>query len=343
MPWKNLSRRKKCLVIALFLLLIIVGYFFIGWPKSHPDTRYGITWSKPYAEELGLNAEEGLRAALDEFGVKDIRIPAYWPEIERERGTYAFGWLESYMNFIGERGGKVALVVGSRLPRWPECWTPPWVGNLTQAERETAQLDYVRAVYEHFADHPALGSWQVENEASFTLFAHCPGLTRDLVRKELDYVRGEEAKRAEPRRVFTTDSGEISTWLAYAGHIDAKAVSVYRVVTNPTFGVFRYWFIPPWFYERKSWLVRPFVGPVFVAEFQMEPWANAPLFSLSPEEQFKTFDIDQMRKNFAFADHVGLSPVYFWGAEWWYWMKTKRNHPEFWEEAKGVFYARLTR
>jgi len=26
-----------------------------------------------------------------------------------------------------------------------------------------------------------------------------------------------------------------------------------------------------------------------------------------------------------------------WGVEWWAWLKTEAGHPEFWEEAKGLF------
>jgi len=48
----------------------------------------------------------------------------------------------------------------------------------------------------------------------------------------------------------------------------------------------------------------------------------------------KTMDIDRFRKNVAFARSTGLDEFYLWGGEWWYWMKTKNNRPEFWEEAK---------
>ena len=41
-----------------------------------------------------------------------------------------------------------------------------------------------------------------------------------------------------------------------------------------------------------------------------------------------------VRENIEFAKQAGLDGYYFWGAEWWYWMKTKHNQPEIWEEAR---------
>ena len=38
-----------------------------------------------------------------------------------------------------------------------------------------------------------------------------------------------------------------------------------------------------------------------------------------------------------FAKDTGLDKFYFWGVEWWYWMKTKQNQPQIWNEAKLLF------
>jgi hypothetical protein len=44
-----------------------------------------------------------------------------------------------------------------------------------------------------------------------------------------------------------------------------------------------------------------------------------------------------MRNSFQYSRKLGMASVDFWGVEWWLWMKEKRNHPEFWEEAKAFF------
>lgn len=330
-----------------WILLVLIGipllYVYIGWASVDPNTVYGITWSKPYAEQLGLDSDAGLQAVMRELGAKRIRLPAYWALIEANQGSYDFSWLDRQLKIAEQNGGKITLAVGSRLPRWPECWEPGWVKSLDQSDRENAQMRYVQAVYERYANHPSVIGWQVENEVSFTFFANCSGLTKNLARKEMDYVRGEEQKRgANKRPVVTTDSGELSSWLANAGHVDGKGVSVYRVVTNPYLGVIRYWFLPTWFYQRKAWLAQPFVGSIHVSEFQMEPWSNAPLQRLSNADLFITFDQKQMESNLKYAERLHMPEVYFWGAEWWYWMKESRDHSEFWDAMKNFFATHKT-
>ena len=38
-----------------------------------------------------------------------------------------------------------------------------------------------------------------------------------------------------------------------------------------------------------------------------------------------------------FAKNTGLTEQYFWGAEWWYWMKKEHGNSEIWDEAKKIF------
>lgn len=319
------------------LCLIVLGYFLVGWPKEYKK-EYGITWSSPYAWGLGLDPNEGLRQVLDDLGVRRFRIPAYWTDIEREQGRYDFTILEEQLDEIAKRDGRVTLAIGARLPRWPECWVPDWAKLVDTRTRASVQMMYVKATYERFKDHPTVAGWQVENESQLKQFVKCDGLTKELVVEELRYVRGEEAKRGGQRRpVITTDSGELSAWLAFARETDGLGVSVYRSVTNPWLGIVRYWFIPPWAYSRKAALVQSFTGPIFISEFQMEPWSEMPLQNTKLEDQYKTLSIQYMRQNFTYAKRMSVPAVDFWGAEWWYWMKEKQGIPEFWDEARRFF------
>lgn len=341
-PTQKAPRRSKKRIILLAVLAFcaaILLYLFLGWPIDHKGTRYGITWSKTYAEQLGLNSDQGLEYMFREVGVRDVRLPAYWQLVEPTEGTYDFSWLDKELDLAHQYGATVTLAVGARLPRWPECWAPDWALQLSPEERKAAQLDYVREVYRRYADDPALERWQIENEVSFTFFAKCEGLTDDIVREEMRLVRGLEQSRPPDKRrpVTTTDSGELSTWLAFTGDIDGKGISIYRVVTNPLIGIIRYWFVPPWFYARKAALARPFVGPFHVSEFQMEPWADAPIETLSDEAQFQVFGLPHMKKALTYAKQTGFNEIYFWGAEWWLWMKEARGHSEFIDTMKRFF------
>ena len=42
-------------------------------------------------------------------------------------------------------------------------------------------------------------------------------------------------------------------------------------------------------------------------------------------------------QNVEYAKQTGLNKFYFWGVEWWYWMKTVQGQPEIWNEAKALF------
>ena len=186
-----------------------------------------------------------------------------------------------------------------------------------------------------YKDHPALESWQVENEVNF-LFGECPLPDYPIFRQEAALVK--QMDPAHP--VVTTDSGELATWLAVGPVVDALGVSVYRIVRNPVIGNvnFHYWFIPPYFYSRKA-LVLKFFGlkQVYISEFQMEPWSNRSLPETPIYDQLSSMNAEQMRRNFTYAEHMGISPIDFWGLEWWIWMKDKHGHPEFYDLAKQFF------
>lgn len=334
--------RKTMIVKGAAIVLVAIGLTLVGLPTDKPlpqETRYGFTWSVPYARSLGIDPQKGLELALKDLKPEHVRIPAYWSEIEKERGVYDFAWLDAQMETAAAHGTKVTLVVGSRVPRWPECWEPDWVNQLSDlAERNLVQMAYVRKTYERYANHPALVGWQVENEAFFDFYAACHGMTRSLVLEEMRYVRGEEIKRGGARRpVVTTDSGEWSLWLGFAGEVDALGVSVYRSIATEWFGTLQHWYFTPTFYSGKAQLMEPIVGPVFVSELQMEPWTLKAIQNTPLEDQYRTFDIDQMRDSFQYAKKLGMPAVDFWGAEWWLWMKEKQNVPEFWEEAREFF------
>jgi hypothetical protein len=291
-----------------------------------------VTFSHVYAEDLGLNWRETLTSTLDDLGVRYFRIPVYWKIVEPEQERFDWQTVDYQMDEIGRRGGKVLLAIGAKVPRWPECWIPDWATFHGIAGERASRLRYMEEAVNRYKDHPALLAWQVENEALFA-FGLCPKPNREFLKREVDLVRNLDISHA----VVTTDSGELSTWISVASLVDKMGVSVYRVVTTFWGAVWEYTFVPPYWYARRALLVSPWVDEIFVSEFQMEPWANDSLRVTPIDVQFRTFDIGQMRKNFDFAERMRMNEIYFWGVEWWYWMKTRQNDDRFWETAKEFF------
>ncbi len=302
-------------------------------------TRFGFTWSGPYARQLGLDSQRGFELALDDLKPDHVRIPAYWSEIEKERGTYDFKELDAQLDAAAKRNVGVTLVVGSRVPRWPECWEPEWVKSLDATSRYDVQMAHTKRVYMRYSEHPSIIAWQVENESFFDYYAACPGLTRELVLDEMSFVRGEERLRPEEKQrpVLTTDSGEWSLWAGFSGKVDALGISVYRSVLTEWIGTLYHWYFTPMFYWRRAQIAAIWAGPIYISEFQMEPWVLEAIENTTDEEQFKTLSLARMRESFQYSRQLGMPSVDFWGAEWWLWMKEQRNHPEFWEEAKMFF------
>ncbi|OGL73107.1 hypothetical protein A3E39_04405 [Candidatus Uhrbacteria bacterium RIFCSPHIGHO2_12_FULL_60_25] len=315
-------------VIALLIATLWVGVS----TKTPGDIKKGVTFSQIFAESLGLNWRELLTVSLDDLGVRQFRIPAYWNVVQPAPDRYDWSSIDYQLDEIAHRNGKVLLAVGLKLPRWPECWKPDWVKPLTTKDEHTARLAYIEAAVTRYKDHPALESWQVENEANF-LFGECPLPNLSFFKQEVALVK----RLDQSHPITTTDSGELATWLAVGPQVDGLGVSVYRVVRLPWGSVWPYDWIPPYWYARRALLVSPWVKRVFVSEFQMEPWVEKAVTETPIDRQLETFDVSRMRKNFTFSERMQFDEIYFWGVEWWWWMKTKQSDPRFWDMAREFF------
>lgn len=330
---QKLIRWSVRLGLALATVIAVWGLaFFLMDLDLKTDFRPGVTFSAPYATQLGLDPQTTLDATLDELGVRYFRIPAYWSMVEPNRGAWDWSLLDGQLDSIAQRNGKVTLAIGQKLPRWPECWIPEWALNLSESEREIALKDYLTQTVSRYKNHPAVEMWQVENEAHFA-FGICPKYSTDLLDREIALVRSLDSTKP----IATTDSGELSWWTV-GRKVDRLGTSVYRVVVGPT-GIFSYWFVPPQIYLRKAQILGWLWGikDVYVSELQMEPWVKDTIPNSTREEQAKTMDLERFKKNAAFAKRMGLERIDFWGVEWWYWLKTTQQQPEYWEQAKTLF------
>lgn len=333
-PKKNNTHPFSWLLLLGIPLASLILFLWVGIPSKTRGTFHaGVTFSQTYATSLGLNWRETLTATLDELGVRQFRIPVYWSIVEPVRDHYEWSSIDFQMDEIARRNGKVLLAIGLKLPRWPECWMPEWAKNLPVEEEHAQRIKYLTAAVERYKDHPALETWQVENEAGF-LFGICPPPDRNFHKQEIEHVRTLDPNHP----IATTDSGELSTWIPTGSLVDSLGISVYRIVRLPWGSVWTYDWIPPYWYARRAALVSPWVTHLFVSEFQMEPWVEKSITETPVEEQFETFDISRMEKNFAFAERMHFDEVYFWGVEWWWWMKVKHNDHRFWDQASVFFH-----
>jgi len=333
------KRTIKLIIILLVLILILWLFWWLKFAKHYPrhinlsakPDYYGVTFSKKFASQLGLDWRQAYTAILDDLGAKNIRLPIYWDDIEKVKGQYDFSDYDYLFAEGDKRGVSFIASIGWRLPRWPECHAPSWTNSLPTSDTQKEVLDMLKVTVEHYKVEPGIVYWQVENEPLLDTFGLCPHSDEDFLRQEVALV-----KSLDSRPIIVSASGELSSWRTESRIGDIFATTMYRVVWGPVTGYFRYpW--PDWFYSLKANLANIDPSRRFVAELQAEPWVpNGTLADQPLLESYKSFDIEQFKANVQYADNVGFAKVYLWGVEWWYY-NSLHGHPEYWQLAKTLF------
>lgn len=328
---------RNILFGILILCLLFAGYFFIGKTEPAEDIIWGVNFSQKHARDLGLNWQEAYLALLDDLEVKHLKVASYWDLIEPEEGKYNFEDLDWQIKEAEKKGAKLLLAIGMKTPRWPECHIPEWAKGLSKEEQQERILKLLEKVvlrYRGDTRASSIWAWQVENEPFFP-FGDCPWVDKEFLKEEIDLVK---ALDSQGRPVVISDSGEGSFWWAAAELGDIAGTTMYKKVWVHQLGFYLTYPFPSVFYHRKAQLVKKvFDKEVICVELQAEPWGPKLIYDISLEEQKKTMNLEQFKYNIEFAKKTGLKEFYLWGGEWWYWMKTKQNQPEIWNEAKKLF------
>ena len=137
-------KRIKIFFVVLILFLFAIFLASRGHVYKKAELEYGVTFSKKQAQNLGFNWREVYLSVFDDLGVKKIRLPAYWDEVESQEGSFFWEDLDWQINEATKRQAKVILAVGARLPRWPECHLPDWTRGRLKAQIENKTLDITR-------------------------------------------------------------------------------------------------------------------------------------------------------------------------------------------------------
>lgn len=330
----------KIFLIILFLLIVFaVSYFFVGQPEKAKSITWGADFSQMQTEVLKLNWKEVYLATINDLGVKNIKLHTQWDWVEGRKDNYYFDDIDWQIKKAEENNVKIIYVLGVKTGRWPECHAPTWTNNISSEEQKTQALEYIEKVVLRYKDSNAIGYWQIENEPFFK-FGKCPNWYYDggeFLKKEIDLVKSLDSER----KIIVSDSGEQSFWINPAKTGDIVGITMYRKVWMHIFdgiGFYHNFFITPMAYFRRAELIKNFFKKDTICiELQAEPWTQTVYADASIEEQAKTMNLEQFKKNIEYAEKTGLDTFYLWGVEWWYWMKEKQNNSEIWMEAKKLF------
>jgi len=325
---------KKVLLAFLVVFLLLLGYFFVGVTKPAKEITWGVNFSQKHAELLGLNWKETYLALLDNLGVKNLKVAAQWDLIEQEKDKYNFEDLDWQVQKAEQTGAKILLVIGIKTGRWPECHIPDWAKNFSKEEQQKEILEIIEEIVSRYRFTKSIDMWQVENE-SFFPFGECPWTDKEFLKREIALVKSLDLQK---RPVLISDSGEGSFWIQSARLGDIVGTTMYKKVWFHQLKTYITYPFPSTFYNRKALYIDKIFGKkVIVVELQAEPWGPKLLYDLPLAEQQKTMNLEQFKYNIEFAEKTGLDTFYLWGGEWWYWMKTKQNQPQIWEEARRLF------
>jgi len=331
---------KKLFKLILLIALVAGAIWYFGRNTADPKRKieWGVTFSKLFAGQMNIDWKQAYIGILDDLKIRNLRLVAYWPEIEKTPDKYDFSDLDWQINEADKRGAQVVLSLGMRLPRWPECHIPSWVGR--QSSEQNASLNdqgrqqlltYIENTVAHYKDNSAVAYWQVENEP-FLNFGICPKVDQAFLDEEIALV-----KKLDSRPILISDSGELSIWYYAAKRGDIFGTTMYRWVENKYIGQYKYP-IPPAFFRLKEKIIRLFVGsqkPFWVIELQGEPWQSAQIYDTSVNDQLKSLNLEEFKGIIDYAKQTGFSKYYLWGVEWW-WSLKQNNHPEYWEYVKEL-------
>lgn len=326
-------------VIIFIILFAFIFYFFIGEPPISKEITWGVNFSQMQAEALGLNWKESYLATINDLKTKNIKLHTQWDWVEGNKGKYYFEDIDWQLEQAKNKGVKIIYVLGLKSGRWPECHIPLWANNLSEKDQQEELLNYIEEVVLRYKNNDTIINWQIENEPFFK-FGKCPEWyykDDEFIKKEINLIKSLDSSR----KIIISDSGEQSSWFSVAKHADIVGITMYREVWANLLNKWGFYFksfLPPVTYWKKSMLIKKiFNKDVICIELQAEPWASKPFYNVSLEEQAKTMNLKIFKNNIEYAKKTGLNTFYFWGVEWWYWMKEKQNQPEIWNEAKNLF------
>src|SRR5262245_51977103 len=92
--------------------IVVVCLLFLCWLISlrGPRSRYieyGVTFSYPYAESLGLDWKQAYQAMLNDLHPKYLRLSAYWDATEPNKDQYDFSALDYQIDQASSHNVKI--------------------------------------------------------------------------------------------------------------------------------------------------------------------------------------------------------------------------------------------
>ncbi|MFT4532092.1 MAG: hypothetical protein ACI9T8_000100 [Candidatus Saccharimonadales bacterium] len=329
---------SSLLVLALLTTSVAYGisYWYLNEHRSEPLV-IGATFVPNYSRYFEIEPKETLQAMIDDLGIKRFRLVSYWNIHEPQPDEYDFSELDWQFDMIEAAGGEVALAIGLRQPRWPECHGPEWAMAKSVVDWTEDLKEYMGVTIDRYKNRDVLVEYQLENEFLLTAFGDCPDHSRERLVDEFNFVREKDPDRT---LIVSRSNNAVPSWPVGEPRADKVGAAVYKRVWDKTVTKRDYEYpFPGWFYGFLAGATELTTGrESIVHELQMESWLpedigydmrDAPLKDL-----YSTFGPDRVESRLQYAVDSGIKTIDMWGVEWWYQLKTQRDAPEIWDQVK---------
>lgn len=333
--WQKFGLIFLTMIILIPSTMYGISQWYIKLYKNQP-IKMGATFIPDYARYLEVDPAETLGAMIDDLGIKHFRLVSYWKNHEPTDGEYDFSELDWQFDMIERAGGTISLAIGLRQPRWPECHGPEWAMIKTKSEWQQDLLDYTAKTIDRYKDRQALQSYQLENEYFLDVFGQCPDHSRQRLVDEFNFVREKDPYRPI---IVSRSNNATPSWPIGKPRADIVAASIYKRVWDKT--ITKRYFeypLPAWFYGFLAGATKLTTNrDTIIHELQAESWLpeNRSMRTESIDELYKTMNPQRLEQRIDYAINTGMKSFDLWGVEWWYQLKTARNHPELWDTAKS--------
>jgi hypothetical protein len=338
--WLNRSKKGKALIIFLFVLFLTVltAYEVARWyQQKHANEPLviGTTFVPNYARYFELDPQETMQAMIDDLGIKRFRLVSYWNIHEPEPDKYDFTELDWQFDKVEAAGGEIALAIGLRQPRWPECHGPEWAMEKSVPEWTEDLKEYMGVIIDRYKDREVLVEYQLENEYLLSVFGVCPDHSRERLIDEFNYVKEKDPTRP---LIVNRSNNAVPSWPVRDPRADKVGAAIYKRVWDKTVTRRNFEYpIPAWFYGFLAGGTELTTGrESIIHELQMESWLSdgKSMKTAEIDDLYGTFGPDNVATRLDYTVESGIRTIDMWGVEWWYQMKTKRNAPEIWDAAK---------
>lgn len=288
------------------------------------QTRFGITFSHPHFQHLGISVDEALEYAFS-LGFSQLRIGIYWNRIERKKDNFDFSEVEMILEKCERKGQKVILNIGMKSPRWPEFYLPTYLDDVDLGDNEVRErvLLFIKATIAKFKQYNCITHWQVENEPLDPSGKDNRAIPLTTLKDEVKLVRSLD-KRPIIISLWGNDIKKRTLLPLVEPLADVVGIDLYyKQYRGELFGKSMY-SGPQTSDQYLSKLIQNSSKPVIITELQAEPWEKDEKRYLS--ESQKSISPELLRNNIRRAINLGANEILLWGYEYWYYQMKRNNY-----------------